>query len=150
MRYHGVLADTEKNVQRVIGYMKNHGHWGGIHAVYNLYNCTRLRELRRWADSVGAKIHWQTLYQPEYLDPGLHNHLVRDLAIEEIDRYDTEFGLASDEKGFFEAVKQRLRQDPSDLQRDRFWQHINDTENKYHKPNGTKFKDLWPELATLI
>lgn len=152
VRYHGSWDNTVHNVQQVRQYMDTLGHWGGIHAVYNLYNCTRLCELRTWADQHRLKINWQTLYQPLYLDPALHNLGVRDAAVAEIDKYRAQFTLTSNEVSFFDAVQQRMQQDPGiDHVHDSFWNHIGDTENKYHTTNDPRrFVDLWPELKDII
>lgn len=151
VRYHGAWDLTQHNVRRVRDWMETRGHWGGVHAVYNLYNCTRLCELRQWADQEQVKIHWQTLYQPEYLDPGLHNPAVKQLALGEIDLYRQTFELAPDEEAFFSAVQQRLASPDPGNQAERFWQHIDQTENKYHNTRDTrKFRDLWPELESII
>ena len=57
------------NLDLVQGLIRDQGHWGGIHAVYNIYNATRLQELTQFARDRGLTIHWQSLYQPECLDP---------------------------------------------------------------------------------
>lgn len=152
VRYHGSWKDTQKNVRTVRQLMDTQGHWGGIHSVYNLYNCTRLCELREWADQEGVKIHWQTLYQPEYLDPGLHGSSIKRAALNEIKRYRGEFDIATDEDAFFSAVEQRFATtDMRNSQRTQFWKHIADTETKYHKPDDRrKFQELWPELQDII
>lgn len=152
VRYHGQWSLLEKNVSLVKSFMEDQGHWGGVHAVFNLYNCTRLCELREWADDQGLKIHWQTLYQPECLDPALHGPSVIDLAMAELETYHSRFSLAPDEQDFFQAVQQRFRNPPPGAdQRARFQQHIADIENKYHATgDGLTFSDLWPELAHLL
>lgn len=152
VRYHGAWPLLVENVRRVKSYFQEKQHYGGIHAVYNLYNCTRLCELREWADQEGIKIHWQTLYQPECLDVGLHNEKIRTAALDEISNYYNKFDVANDERDFFNAVKERLSsatEDPSALKS--LTQHIKDVEHKYHKTSDPKkFADLWPELANLI
>lgn len=152
VRYHGAWNLTVDNVRRVKSWIDTQGHWGGVHAVYNLYNCTRLCELRDWADQEGVKIHWQTLYQPEYLDPGLHGYPVKQAALAEIRRYRSRFELAPDEDVFFTAVEQRFQNTAmGSTQRDQFWRHISDTETKYHRPDDAhKFARLWPELKDII
>lgn len=152
VRYHGNWAATEANVKRVRQWMDDRGHWGGVHAVYNLYNCTRLQELRTWADQIGVKIHWQTLYQPEYLDPGLHSISIKNAALQEIRQYRARFQLATDEESFFAAVEQRFQNTAmGSTQRNQFWQHISDTETKYHRSDDNRrFVQLWPELKDII
>jgi MoaA/NifB/PqqE/SkfB family radical SAM enzyme len=152
VRYHGQWSLLERNVSHVKGFMRDQQHWGGIHAVYNLYNCTRLRELREWADQQGLKIHWQTLYQPEYLDPALHGSAVKLLAADEILAYRSAFELAADEDAFFQAVQDRFQQTSDDAsQLSEFQQHIDRTEHQYHRADDPRrFRDLWPELAFMM
>jgi MoaA/NifB/PqqE/SkfB family radical SAM enzyme len=61
-------------LQKNLGLLKElkttQGHWGGIHAVYNLYNATRITELRRFADDQDCTVLWQNLFQPSYLEIG--------------------------------------------------------------------------------
>jgi MoaA/NifB/PqqE/SkfB family radical SAM enzyme len=64
---------------------KNHGHSGGIHAVYNMYNATRLEECVSWAKSQELYTHGQSLYQPECLDPLKHHPAIRGLAQQKMD-----------------------------------------------------------------
>lgn len=152
VRYHGRWPLLEKNVGLVKNLIKKLGHWGGIHAVYNLYNCTRLCELREWSDAQNLKIHWQTLYQPECLDPALHGRAVVDLALQEIQIYRARFALAPDEKDFFTAVQSRFEQ-ASDLgsQQQQIQAHIASLETKYHRPgDGLSFRSLWPELSDVL
>lgn len=151
VRYHGNWNLLQTNVAQVQDLMRDQGHWGGIHAVYNLYNCTRLCELREWADRQGLKILWQTLYQPEHLDPALHGSAVRLLAVDEILRLRERFKLTPDEDQFFAAVDQRFQQATDNSQDRAFRQHIADTESKYHQVDDhRRFTALWPELAFML
>jgi uncharacterized Fe-S cluster-containing radical SAM superfamily protein len=145
---HGSSFDTlDKNLNRIGAQIRYNGHHGGIHAVYNIYNCTRLRELREYADEKNLTIKWQTLYQPEYLDPTRHNQYVRDIALREIELYESEYGA----EAFFDNVKQGLSTIATDSDvREDFWQHINDIENVYHRDQKGQFARLWPELFMLI
>lgn len=142
---------TNSNVKRVTEKFKE-GHHGGIHAVYNLYNCTKLRDLKQYANDTGITILWQTLFQPEELDPMLHNEQVRQLAIDEIVKLKNEFELTEFELNFFDNVEHNLKNTiaTTNSMSDKFLQHIDDIENKYHKDQKGKFAELWPELAKLI
>jgi radical SAM protein with 4Fe4S-binding SPASM domain len=140
-----------ENVSRVKEFVNNSGHWTGIHAVYNIYNCTRLIELRTWADKENIKIHWQTLHHPEYLDPGLHNLAIKKLALNEITQYLQNFKLPADELDFFSKVQDRMLQNLTTENIELlFLKHINDIETKYHTHDSGAFQRLWPELADLI
>ena len=145
---HGASWDQlNRNINRIKAQMTYNGHHGGIHAVYNIYNCTRLRELREYADKKELDIVWQTLYQPEYLDPTRHNQYIRDIALREIELYEAEYG----KEPFFDHVKTSLVAIATDCDvREQFWQHINDIETVYHRDQKGKFAELWPELFMLI
>lgn len=136
---------------KVIKSMFAKGHHGGIHAVYNLYNCTRLCELKEYANSVGHSILWQTLFQPEWLDPSLFNSKVRQLAVDEINKLMNDFNLDPQEENFFNLVKDNMT---NKISSDRdiateFWKQTEKLETVYH-PNKESFRDLWPELAAVI
>ena len=62
------------------------GQWGGIHAVYNIYNATRLCEFRQFVADIGLTVLWQNLFQPRHLDPFLHGGKVAKLAAAETQR----------------------------------------------------------------
>lgn len=147
VRHGGNWKQAEINLDKVNFLMKNRGHHGGIHAVYNIYNCTRLSEIMQFARSRGVSIMWQTLYQPEYLDPLRHNNKIRDLALQEIDKIQTHFNLNGQENWFFNNVKASLSSKISgdDLTQE-FVQHINDIETQYHPDQKGKFAELWPEI----
>ena len=147
VRHGSSFTTLDQNLNRIGAQMQYNGHHGGIHAVYNIYNCTNLRKLREYADSKKLSIKWQTLYQPEYLDPAKHNQYVRDIALREIELYEQEYGAGP----FFDNVKTSLRNiaSSSDV-RDQFWQHIQDIEDQYHTDQKGQFARLWPELLMLI
>jgi MoaA/NifB/PqqE/SkfB family radical SAM enzyme len=142
------LLDT--NVRKVANLREVHKHWGGIHAVYNIYNCTRLCELRDYADSVRFDIHWQTLFQPEMLDPAMHAPWVRDLARAEIQQYRDRYSQTANDQNFFDQVLSRLDSlDPDwETMAARFREHTHLMEHKYHT-GSPAFTDLWPELAKI-
>jgi MoaA/NifB/PqqE/SkfB family radical SAM enzyme len=127
-------------------------HWGGIHAVYNMYNATKITELRRFAHDQGLSVLWQNLFGPVYLDPMQHGSAAAELAIDEIDRfYNT--GLATDaERVFFDQLKQQYQfktQSTTKIHTS-FVNHIHDIENKYHPDQQGQFVKLWPELAEIF
>jgi MoaA/NifB/PqqE/SkfB family radical SAM enzyme len=149
VRYGGRWDLLLSNIKQIQALMTTQGHWGGIHAVYNLYNATQLVEFTEFARSNNLDIHWQSLYQPDCLDPQRLGPEIHDLALAEIDRL-----LATDlcqrsERPFFESVKQNFNQSTDDL-RPQLRQHINDIENTYHPDQRGRFGQLWPELSKLI
>jgi hypothetical protein len=133
--------------------MHSNGHWGGVHAVYNLYNCTRLVEFREWIQQRGLTVVWQTLFQPDYLDPMKHDHRVRDLARKEAELLMESCGsyMQDAEKDFFRGViEASSSNDLSSIDiPTKFRKHIKDIETLYHPDQLDKFSELWPELAFL-
>lgn len=126
-------------------------HWGGIHAVYNMYNATRITELRQFANDQGLTVLWQNLSGPVCLDPTRHGPKVAELAMQEIDRFYST-GLATrHEQVFFDSLKQTYQNNQLETpaQEQAFKQHIHDIENKYHTDKKGQFVRLWPELEHL-
>jgi len=145
---HGASWQTlEHNLDLIQGLMRTQGHWGGIHAVYNIYNGTRLREFHEFARSRELTIHWQSLYQPECLDPSKLGADIDALARSEI-KILLKSGICLDsERNFFESVLSEQRQgDDLGFQ---FRQHIHDIEHTYHKNCQGQFEKLWPEIERL-
>jgi hypothetical protein len=120
------------------------GHWGGIHAVYNIYNATRLVEFTEFARNRGLSIQWQSLYQPEYLDPQCLGSTVIHQAEQERDRLLASGLCQPNEEEFFRNIKFTIGVE--DL-RPQFYQHINEIESLYHTDQQGQFSRLWPELA---
>jgi len=145
-------TQLNQNVRQVAELTKSGQHWGGIHAIYNLYNCTRLHELREYADSVGLDILWQTLYQPDYLDPAMLSPEIRDLAKQHIQQYQQDFEQRDQERDFFASILSRMETIEPDWMtiganlRD----HVHLIETKYHRHDLGAFVKLWPELAHLV
>jgi organic radical activating enzyme len=149
---HGASWDLiQKNLATIKNLMQTQGHWGGIHAVYNIYNATRICEFRQFAQAMGVSVLWQNLFQPEYLDPFLHSPKVAAAAAEEIQKFYLSGQATATEKVFFDnsltmycsviAARSGIEQ--------KFKQHIQEIENKYHTDQAGKFVKLWPELAHL-
>jgi sulfatase maturation enzyme AslB (radical SAM superfamily) len=153
VRHGGTWSMLQHNLSIVKDLIKNQGHWGGIHAVYNIYNATRLRELKHFARDTDTTILWQTLFQPEHLDPFRHNGTVAQLAADEIQYlYDYEL-VSNNEKTFFDQAL-KIYQQRFDIEdctniTSNFKKHINDIETKYHTDKAGKFSMLWPELEFL-
>jgi organic radical activating enzyme len=153
VRYGGSWTTLQNNLARVKDLMKNNGHWGGIHAVYNIYNATRLRELKQFAQDTDTTILWQNLFQPKHLDPFTHGAGVAELASQEIEYlYDNDLVTESERVFFDQALKTYAeRMDivkVSDIDI-AFWKHIYDIEHRYHPDKLGEFVRLWPELEFL-
>jgi MoaA/NifB/PqqE/SkfB family radical SAM enzyme len=141
----------QENVLKIKQLMHTQGHWGGIHAVYNIYNATRICELRQFADEAGVTVLWQSLFQPEYLDPTLHGPAIASQATDEINRFYASGIATLAEHEFFDQVLATYQQnnttDPAISKA--FQQHIHDIEHVYHTDQAGGFVELWPELAHL-
>jgi len=149
---HGASWDQIKeNVLKIKQLMHTQGHWGGIHAVYNIYNATRICELRQFAEQAGVSVLWQSLFQPEYLDPTLHGPELAVQATQEIERFYA-LGIATAaEQQFFDqalATYQQVKSVNPEISK-QFQKHIHDIEHVYHTDQAGGFVELWPELAHL-
>jgi uncharacterized Fe-S cluster-containing radical SAM superfamily protein len=150
VRHGGDWELLKHNLAAVGHLISNSGHWGGIHAVYNIYNATRIVELREWAADQKVSVLWQNLFQPDYLDPFLHGPNVAALAAAEIERFYTT-GLATPvEKQFFDNALNTYREITQERAgiSDKFKKHIVEIETQYHPDKAGEFARLWPELTT--
>jgi len=135
------------NLDRIQHLMATQGHWGGIHAVYNVYNASRLQEFHEFARSRGLAIHWQSLYQPECLDPSRLGADVMALARSEIKILLNRNICLPAEHKFFENVLHA--QDTNHDLRSDLIKHVHEIEHQYHKNQQGQFARLWPELEKL-
>jgi len=149
VRYGGEFDQLERNIE-LLKTLFERGHWGGIHAVYNLYNCTHLNDFTDWARRHKLSIQWQSLYQPEYLDPLKHNQTVRNLAKVEIKQLLKRIDLTDSERSFFETALNNFNSAKEQDESVKLRQHINDIETLYHSNKAGQFHKLWPELACAL
>jgi len=131
------------NLDLVQDLMRDGGHWGGIHAVYNIYNATRLQEFTEFARERGLTIHWQSLYQPDCLDPARLGPEIAAQARAEIETLITRDICLESELTFFRNVLKGTSRD--DL-RGQLREHISDIEQRYHTDKQGCFALLWPEI----
>ena len=151
VRYGAHWDQIQQNLYTINGLMQSQGQWGGIHAVYNIYNATRICELREFAEQTGNTVLWQNLFQPDYLDPFLHGPKVAQEAIAEIERFYAIGITTPAEKSFFDQALRNyhaVTQAQPGIEH-RFAQHIQEIETQYHPATQGQFAQLWPELATL-
>lgn len=139
------------NLQQVKNLFSTQGHWGGIHAVYNLYNATRLVEFRKFAHDQGLSVTWMNLFGPPELDPFLHGPGVAELAAKEIEILLQQNILGNIERAFFTQALDKYRsnapaRDKIDI---RFQNFMNRIETQYHPDTQGRFVKQWPELAWL-
>lgn len=159
VRYGANWQQQQKNINKVLELMHDNSkqHDGGVHAVYNLYNCTNLVKFKAWARDMGLTIHWQALFGPDSLAVKKQNQQIKDMALEEIERVFDEFEMDDHEAAFFSQVKQSL------LDTEEFWvtgdpiepgcEHVYDTiehirfiEETAHPDTKGQFEKLWPEI----
>ena len=146
VRYGASWSLLEKNIQRI----QSCGHDIGIHAVYNLYNATRLSELVAWAKDQGIAIHWQSLFQPEYLDPLRLGPDIARLAQTELEQVLTRTDLQNSERGFLSQALNNYSIVSQQILIPDLIKHIDEIESKYHLEARGRFQQLWPELASLL
>ena len=144
VRYGANWQDFDKNLRQVKQLMRSNNQWGGIHAVYNIYSSTRLKELTEFAREREFTIMWQGLHHPDHLDPLRLGVDIRAKAVAQIHEL-----LATDlclpmERDFFQQV---LANSTSDDVRAKFVKHIHDIEHVYHPKTQGQFARLWPEIA---
>jgi sulfatase maturation enzyme AslB (radical SAM superfamily) len=151
VRHGGSWTVLQENLATIQQLMKSQGQWGGVHAVYNMYNATRICEFRQFVESAGATVLWQNLFQPEYLDPFLHGPAVAELAAQEIERFYAMDMTTPAERKFFDQALSNYRAVTQERKgiTQQFQQHIHDNETQYHPDTAGKFTQLWPELAML-
>lgn len=151
VRYGGNWSRLVDNMSTVKHLMSNNGHWGGIHAVYSIYNATRICELRQFAQDNNTTVLWQNLFQPAALDPFMHGQSVSKLAAAEIKNFYSMHIHTPAEQQFFDqalATYAKTTTDNIDITQ-KFQQHIQAIEHQYHPSTAGGFATLWPELAYL-
>jgi len=152
VRYGGDWTVLQENLKVIKELMRTQGHWGGIHAVYNIYNATRLCEFRQFAENTNTTVLWQNLFQPEYLDPFLHGGKVAQLAAEEIREFYSMNIATSAEQQFFDQALSKydsITDDQSTITQ-QFKHHIHKIETQYHPSTQGQFEKLWPEIAQCL
>jgi hypothetical protein len=149
VRHGGSWSLLQTNLARVQAQF-DHGHWGGIHAVYNMYNATRLEEFVSWAKLQELDTHWQSLYQPECLDPLKHHPAIRGLAQQQLDMILTRSDLTVSERRFFTQAQANFLTVPDNDLSLELINHIQEIESQYHPDQQGKFAELWPEISSLL
>ena len=148
VRHGGSWTLLLKNLDIIQQLMRDQRHWGGIHAVYNVYNATNLLALTKFARSRELTIHWQSLYQPDCLDPSNLGTDIVALAQDEIKKLLSHNICLPAEQQFFETVLQNL-QSKQDL-RSQLLEHTKQIEQQYHLDTQGQFERLWPEIQSCL
>jgi hypothetical protein len=148
VRHGSTWALLLKNLDTIQALMREQGHWGGIHAVYNVYNATNLIELTEFARHHSLTIHWQNLYQPACLDPSNLGADIVSLAQNEIKQLLSQNICLPSEQHFFETVLQTIQ--PKQDLRSQLCEHTAQIEQQYHPDTQGQFKQLWPEIQQCL
>ena len=152
VRYGGKWDLLLHNLDLIQNLIQHNGHWGGIHAVYNLYNATRLCEFKTFAQDRGLVIRWQNLGAPSELDPRNYGKEIAVLAAKEIQKLYDNFKVDIQEQDLFDsafaAYIAKEQTNPDQLNRLKLF--VNNIENKYHADKVGEFARLWPEFGDLL
>jgi len=164
VRWGSTWEQLDKNVKTVSQKIIDSNHTGGIHSVYNIYNCTKICEIFEYAREHSLTITWQIVYGDQ-LDPSQHNEQVRQLAIDEIQKFKTQYPFAKSDISFFEGIERQLitgntgeatahgkkPMSPDNITRSKeFLQFTDDLENHWHPDQKGQFEKLWPEIAKAL
>lgn len=125
-------------------------HWGGIHAVYNVYNATRLCELKQFANDRGLFIRWQNLETPPELNPRKFGKQFAELFANEIEKFFSMFDPSPEEISLFGESLQYYKSITAVNKNSILGlkQFVSNIEDVYHPDTKGQFAALWPELAT--
>ena len=148
VRWGSTWEQLNKNVTTVASRINNSQQHGGIHSVYNIYNCTRLCELKQYALDKGISILWQRVWG-KHLDPTLHNAKVRELAIKEIQKFRRTFTPDESDTSFLDNTEEQLQKGTTEQSKE-FLEFTDDIENKFHPDQKGQFAKLWPEIAKAL
>lgn len=149
VRHGASWALQQHNLDLVQNLMRHNGHWGGIHAVYNLYNATGLVRFKQYATARGLSIKWQSIGAGP-LKPQSHGHAVAKLAAAEIEQMYATCEIDPEEKVLFDHALAHYRATTAEnshmlTQLGEFVKQI----EQYHPGQLGQFARLWPELADL-
>jgi len=145
VRWGSTWEQLNKNVTTVANRINSSDQHGGIHSVYNIYNCTRLCELKQYALDKGITILWQHIWGDQ-LDPTKHNSRIRQLALEEIQKFRRTFTPDESDTVFLDNTAEQLQKGTINQSKE-FLEFTNKVENLWHPDQKGQFAKLWPELA---
>jgi radical SAM protein with 4Fe4S-binding SPASM domain len=149
VRYGGDWKLLQHNLA-MIKELFSQGHWGGIHAVYNMYNATCLSAFFDWTKSQQLTVHFQILHGPSYLNPTTHNQAVRDLALVEVNKVLARTDLTDSERIFLSQVKENYAHPATRDSSKELLNFVNKIESIYHPSTQGQFAQLWPELNRIL
>lgn len=141
VRYGADWDLLEHNLDIVQDLWRRQQQWGGVHAVYSIYNATRLCEFREYLNSRNLTVVWQVLHTPKFLDPIQLGNGIRQKAIDEINLLLRTVRITDVERQHFQKIKQAYETAQDQDLRHQFPNHL---DNRIQD-----FIRLWPELASL-
>jgi MoaA/NifB/PqqE/SkfB family radical SAM enzyme len=147
VRYGGSWSQIESNIAKIKSCA---GHRVGIHPLYNIYNATRLTDLIVWAQQQDISLHWQNLYHPAYLDPLQLSTEIQQLALKELRSVLSRHDLEYTQRKFFQETEMSYIKAPPASLTEELINHIGQIESKYHSESRGQFRQLWPELASIL
>ena len=152
VRHGAKWATVLHNLDLVQNLMRNNGHWGGIHAVYNLFTATHLCKIVKFAQERGLTIKWQNLDSPKTLNPRMYGKEVAQLAAAEIEHMYATCQIDDHDRAFFDTALAHYRGqlNPNPAALDQLDQYIKQLESQYHPDQQGQFAVLWPELESLL
>ena len=153
VRHGGKWALLVDNIKKI---SKLNGHNVGIHAVYNLYNCTNLCELKEFALDIGKffdlpdglPITWQSITNRPYaLDTFNYGTEIIQLAVNEINKLQENYTLNNNEQTFFNGAMQHYNniKNPNKKMLNRLSKFVDEIEN-INTDQKNNFYKLWPEF----
>ena len=145
-----LLVDNIKKISKL------NGHNVGIHAVYNLYNCTNLCELKEFALDIGKffdlpdglPITRQSITNRPYaLDTFNYGTEIIQLAVNEINKLQENYTLNNNEQTFFNGAMQHYNniKNPNKKMLNRLSKFVDEIEN-INTDQKNNFYKLWPEF----
>lgn len=152
VRYGSQWSLLQQNLNSIKSLLAQ-GHFGGVHAVYNIYSATRIREFKDFTNDQGLQVVWQKLMQPNSLDPFQHGPAVTEPAVREIQAFYSSYQVTPAEKTFFDTAMANYRTPPdngSSMARKLVKRHIEPIENQYHADRKGDFRRLWPEYEGIF
>jgi len=148
VRWGSSWEQLDKNVSTVSDRIHNSQQHGGIQAVYTIYNCTRLCELKQYAVDRNLNITWQHVWGDQ-LDPTQHNQTIRNLAIKEIQKFRNTFDVLDAEATWLNNTEEQLKLGNGNKSKE-FLKFTDDVENLWHPDQKGQFAKLWPELVEVL
>jgi MoaA/NifB/PqqE/SkfB family radical SAM enzyme len=139
------------NLDLIQSLMRDQGHWGGIHAVYNLYNATHLVEFKNFAQQRGLSIKWQPLSTPSALDTKNYGQEIAAMAATEIQRMFETCDIDDEERVLFGTALAHYQSvvDNKPEKLEELKRFVDEIE-QYHPDQQGKFSELWPEISSLL